>query len=140
MSVPTGDGGGVDRCLPVVVNRHHLKGRWPEGCVYVGRTSKVWNEIRRKQPHVDDGTALGNPFTRWHYPKDALDRYARWLWKQMNAVGSPVLEALGLIYPDSLIVCGCAPKPCHADVVVGAWCFLRYGEVPADLRRKRRAA
>lgn len=119
---------------PVVANRHHFRGRWPEGCVYVGRPSKVWLAIKARQPHVYNGTALGNPFTRREYPKDALERYAKWLWRQMRQPGSPALQALALIYPDSLLVCSCSPKPCHAEVILRAWHYLHHGSVPSTLQ------
>lgn len=97
--------GTCQASAPRVVNRHHYKAL-PAAAVYVGR-----------------GTSLGNPYTR-EVP-DALAKYRRWLWDKIKAGDAAVLEALRSIGPDSLLVCSCWPRPCHADVIRAAWCWMR---------------
>jgi len=95
---------------PTVVNRHHFHGkRLPEPFVYIGR-----------------GSPLGNPFTvAEHGAESALALYRRWLWDRIRASDRRVLEALRRITPRHHLVCSCAPRPCHGDVVVAAWHWLR---------------
>ena len=96
--------------LPEVVNRHwyHKTGLPPEAR-YIGR-----------------GTPLGNPFTAQQYEVDeALDLYRRWLWKKIRGGDEAVLAELRRITPETKLVCSCKPKPCHGDVVVRAWGWIR---------------
>lgn len=94
--------------LPKVINRHHFRGKaWPKPAVYIGR-----------------GTPLGNPFTVAEHGLDALDLYRRWLWDRIKARDRAVLQALRSITARHHLVCSCAPRPCHGDVVVAAWRWL----------------
>lgn len=93
---------------PTVINRHHFKGRpMPRPWVYIGR-----------------GTPLGNPFTVAEHGEQALPRYRRWLWDRIRESDPRVLEALRGLTPRHHLVCSCAPRPCHGDVVVAAWHWL----------------
>jgi len=114
--------------MPTVVNRHRylprdgfgpepakpLTGRerrpaLPDDAIYVGR-----------------GSPLGNPY---RVPRDgthaeALALYRRWLYEKIQSNDAKVMRAFRSIGPESLLVCSCAPKECHADVVLGAWTWL----------------
>lgn len=92
--------------MPLVANRHHHGGRLPRGGIYVGR-----------------GTPLGNPFSKDEYP-DALERFRRWLHQKIKARDPVVCRALRNIDDESVLVCSCAPKPCHAYVIRSAWEYL----------------
>lgn len=93
---------------PTVVNRHWYKTGLPAGATYIGR-----------------GTPLGNPFTVAEYGKDALALYRAWLWEKLKQRDDMVLGAMRAIRPDTPLVCSCKPRPCHGDVVVKAWLWLR---------------
>jgi hypothetical protein len=90
-----------------VLNQHHLKrGRWPAGAVYVGR-----------------GHPLGNPF-RIGSDGDreaVIARYRARLVARLDAGDRVILAAMRALTEDSDLVCSCAPKPCHADVILEVW-------------------
>jgi hypothetical protein len=89
-----------------VVNKRHWRG---EG-VYVGRPS-----------------ALGNPFVIGRDgDRDAvIEKYRRWLWGKIKQRDPAVMQALGQLGEDSVLICWCAPAPCHGDVIVRAVGWLR---------------
>lgn len=93
---------------PTVVNRHWYKTGLPVGAIYIGR-----------------GTPLGNPFTVAEHGIEALALYRAWLWKRIQDRNADVLGAMRAIRPGTLLVCSCKPRPCHGDVVVKAWLWLR---------------
>lgn len=95
-----------DEALPTVVNRHHYA-RFPSEGRYIGR-----------------GTPLGNPFTVQEHD-DALERYKRWIWDKIQRQDASVLAEMKTITPQTLLVCSCKPRPCHGDVVVAAWSWMR---------------
>lgn len=99
---------GVEN-VPEVVNRHwYHKTGLPPGARYIGR-----------------GTPLGNPFMVIEHGMAALPMYRRWLWTKIQGGDPKVMAELRAITPDTKLVCSCAPKPCHGDVVVRAWKWLR---------------
>lgn len=122
-----------------VVNRHHLRNPWPAKAIYVGRPGRLATGILKQQPHVQDGTALGNPFRPQNFsvPDDCLQQYRWWLQCRMNLKrqrgrwvlvpggDAAVLAALRLIETETTIICSCKPKPCHGDVVERAAAWLR---------------
>ena len=97
--------------MPTVVNRHHFKD-----------TSEI------PRPDVGRGTPLGNPYTRQKHGEEALALYRRWLWSRIQERDPKVMRALRAIRADLHLVCSCAPRPCHADVIVRAWEWLRRSE------------
>ena len=93
--------------IPRVLNRHHFESsaKIPKPWVYVGR-----------------GTPLGNPYTVDKYGVErCMTLYRKWLWDKIEQNDPKVLEALAGITPEHGLVCSCAPKPCHADVIIVAW-------------------
>jgi hypothetical protein len=70
---------------------------------------------------------LGNPFRREQHGDDAIRLYKRWLFDRLRGGDAAVMRAMRSIGPESLLICSCAPRPCHADVVLAAWYWL--GEV-----------
>lgn len=94
---------------PEVVNRHwYHKTGLPERSRYIGR-----------------GTPLGNPFTVAEHGMAALDLYRRWLWNKIQGADPSVMAEMRAITPMTKLVCSCAPRPCHGDVVVRAWKWMR---------------
>lgn len=112
-----------------VVNRHHF--------AYVDHLGpppspkkmpkKGKNALPQPWVYVGRGTALGNPY---HFQpgdtrEEILEQYRRWLWQQLKARSWKLLLQLRSITEDTNLVCSCAPKPCHADIVVRAWYWAR---------------
>lgn len=98
--------------MPVVINRHHYRNRrFPQPWCYIGR-----------------GTPLGNPFTLKEHGPQALELYRRWLWDKIRDKDPAVLRALRRITAEHHLVCSCKPRPCHGDVVVRAWQWLKEQE------------
>lgn len=94
---------------PTVVNRHHFKGKaLPKPSRYIGR-----------------GTPLGNPFTVKEHGAEALAMYKRWLWSKMKTDDPEVMRELRSIRANESLVCSCAPRPCHGDVIVAAWEWMQ---------------
>jgi hypothetical protein len=107
-------------------NRHH--GRSPQPSVYIGR-----------------GTPLGNPWpAAGHDAELILGRYRRWLWSKIRPpeLGQPdlrdqaVLSALDALSESHHLVCSCWPRPCHAEVVIAAWRWLRKSSGSSQVPRK----
>ena len=92
---------------PRVINRHHYKSI-STAYVYIGR-----------------GSPLGNPYTLAKHGPSAMGLYERWLWDKIKARDPAVMQALRSITHDHALVCSCSPRPCHGDVVVRAWNWLR---------------
>lgn len=94
---------------PTVINRHHFRGQaLPQPWIYIGR-----------------GTPLGNPYTKAEHGDAALELYRQWLWGKIRAGDRSILAELDRITPQHHLVCSCKPRPCHGDVVVRAWSWLR---------------
>jgi hypothetical protein len=79
--------------------------------------------------YVGRGTPLGNPYTVRDVAGEdrsiVLEMYKRWLWDKIKAGDAAVLNAMRKIRPETHLVCSCAPRPCHADVICKAWAWLR---------------
>lgn len=83
--------------------------------------------------YIGRGSPLGNPY-RYHHIKsryadtipvdDPLGAYRRWLWFEWKVCGlrSPAWREISrlAVLPDGVLICFCAPKPCHGDVVARA--------------------
>ena len=100
--------------MPYVENRKTWNGHWPEGrALYIGRRTRIAQTERQRG--AMNGTALGNH----HYA--GLDRYEEWLRERIEARDASVLAAIDMIRDDTILVCSCAPAPCHGDVVLKVW-------------------
>ena len=95
-----------------VVNKRQWRG---EG-VYVGRPSALGN------PHPIGWCKLCQ---REHDRAGAIQNYRRWLWDKIKQRDAAVMQALGQLGEDSVLICWCAPAPCHGDVIVRAVGWLR---------------
>jgi len=111
--------------MPTVINRHWFA--YVEGVGPPPSPKKMPRKGRPSLPqpwlYVGRGTYLGNPFH--FHPGDSrdelLEQYRRWLWKKLVERDWGVLLQLRSITEDTALVCSCAPKPCHSDVIVRAW-------------------
>lgn len=91
--------------MPKVYNKRHRD--VPSNAVYVGRPTKWGNPYT----HLVDGTTLARfqVATR----DEAIEKYTLWIAKMPHLVE----EAKRLLRGKDL-VCWCAPKACHADVLL----------------------
>ncbi len=89
-----------------VMNRHALNRPWPIGSVYIGR-----------------GTPLGNPFVmgRDGDRAEVIAKYRVWLIAKIHERDTAVMRAMHALNHESILVCSCAPKPCHAEVIKQLW-------------------
>lgn len=89
--------------MPKVWN--HRDTRIPPGAVYVGRPSPFGNPFS----HLPDTTA------QWHVPTrdTAIDAFEAWVYTQPELIERIRRELYG-----KDLVCWCAPKRCHADVLL----------------------
>lgn len=76
----------------------HRKGNYPKDAIYVGRPTKWGNPV-----HLD------NEYDR----EEVLLDYEKWLMKQPELVKAVKEELKG-----HHLVCWCAPKRCHADILL----------------------
>jgi len=104
---------------PKVVNRHHYRNEsgepdhklLPRPWIYIGRG---------KNP-----SPLANPFKVEDHGDTALSLYRTHLWTKIKKRDPKVMRTLAKIQWDTHLVCSCAPRPCHGDVVVTAWDWLQ---------------
>jgi hypothetical protein len=109
-----------------LLDHHYGAGGW----VYVGRANDRYGLER---------SVFANPFSHLagaqaqHVAtrEDAIEAFRQWLWQQLQGGNPPVLTALRAIQPDTVLVCWCAPQPCHAEVIARAAAWLRRKELLA---------
>jgi hypothetical protein len=97
--------------VPTVYNRHYLRQQAiPPPCVYVGRPT-VWGNRHPITPEICD---ICN---KRHGRQEAVDKFR----EDMAAlkVSDPALYH-NMLHPlrGQNLACWCAPKPCHADVLL----------------------
>ena len=112
-----------------VLNLYHLPREQPvppPGTVYIGRASPG-----RGLPQ----SPFANPFylrpgSGDEVRAEVIDRYRKWLWGEIRAGRISVQALLDLRGKD--LLCYCAPKACHGDVVAKAvqWAAQRAGLEP----------
>lgn len=98
-----------------VQNIRHVPTDWKTNpqFVYIGRRG-----------HGLDGP-FGNPFPL-HDERDrdaVLDQYREWLWRQLRS-NRAFATAVAALHGKTL-VCFCAPKACHGDVLAAAANWLQ---------------
>lgn len=84
----------------------------PAGAVYIGRGSKWGNPFTSIQGRNTKASFV--VATR----EEAIEKYREWLKNQIRS-GSITKSDLAELYGKDL-VCFCAPKPCHGDVLEAA--------------------
>lgn len=90
-------------------------GRW----LYVGRANRYAGL---------SASPLANPFKVRDFGGRSgatLPHYRRWLWERIRQGDPAVIEALRAIDETTVLVCWCAPGPCHAELVLAAATWLR---------------
>lgn len=102
------------------LNQQYGMGKW----MYVGR---------RHQGCGLTQSLLANPYSHLAYANaervatrdDAIEAYRQCLWQELRAQNPMILTVLRAIQPDTVLVCWCAPHPCHAEVISRAATWLR---------------
>jgi len=127
---PLSDEMGGTRGLPITRGG---RGVMMDGLVVVNK--KTMPELPERgtiRIYVGWPNALGNPFIigRDGDRAEVIRKYKLWLYPQLARSSEPFgpADAFGRImywwlvggYGRVELVCYCAPKPCHADVIVGA--------------------
>lgn len=107
---------------PKVINRHHYM---PEPGFGPPRPQPTRALPRLPSPrlYIGRGSPLGNPFVVPEHGtiEQVLARYRRMLWDRIRANDFEILTELTTITEAHHLVCSCAPRPCHGDIVVAAW-------------------
>lgn len=87
------------------------------------RTTKVGEYVGRAMPRQRlAGSALGNPFPVPQFSREeALERFQDWLTHQLQS-DTPQRREIERLTElaragDLVLLCWCAPEPCHADVI-----------------------
>jgi hypothetical protein len=119
--------------MPAVVNRHHFKYVEGVGPPPKRKPRKGQNFLPDPWIYVGRGSPLGNPYrpSSASHGQEALDHqgalqlYRRWLFEKIRAGDWRVMLAFRSITEPTSVVCSCHPKPCHADIVVSAWNWMR---------------
>ncbi len=116
-----------------VVNYHHYKvkgdptsrarlnEKFGDDWLYVGRRNRAYGFAHSPlaNPFVSDPSFLGI------VTDDPLGAYRQHLWEKIQDNDPEVMGELAKITPSTGIVCWCAPRPCHADIVARAAAWLR---------------
>ena len=73
--------------------------------------------------YIGHGSPFGNPFfTKDHYDREtAIAKYRPWLARKLIQRDPAVENAFRKLTPASVLLCFCAPKPCHGDVIIEYW-------------------
>lgn len=98
----------------MVLNKHH--GNIPDDAIYIGRGSGWGNEWS----HLPNTTAKYKVATR----EEAVAEFEKDLERRIQSEGINLINALASLHGKKL-VCFCAPKACHGDVLVkkALWAF-----------------
>lgn len=98
----------------------------------------AWKKLKEMYPHAIyvgrrndfyglEASPLANPnwLEREEDRDENIAQYRVWLWGKIKANDRRVIEALESIGPNDELVCYCAPKPCHSEIVAKAAAWLR---------------
>lgn len=85
-----------------------------------------WIYIGRKYADFE-ASPLGNPFKAGDYGGRGatLPYYRKWLWQKIQRGEEKGVKALLSVKKNSVLVCWCAPYPCHGNVVSNAVNWLK---------------
>lgn len=107
-----------------VVNGTGIKKKAGVVRIYVGRQSSMERIRKVVGDDLIDGSVLGNRFVMKTEAdrEKVIEEYRKWLWEQVKARGevwSELMKIGDLVRAGGEIelVCWCAPKACHGDVI-----------------------
>jgi hypothetical protein len=88
-----------------------------------------WTYIGRSNRYAGVAQSpLANPFKDSDFGGQrgaTLPHYRRWLWGRIQSGDTAVIDALRAIDDSTVLVCWCAPGPCHGEVVKAAAAWLQ---------------
>ena len=100
----------------------------------------MWRVENKRSYHgpgiyIGRPSPLGNPYTFPHIKSkfnaipspEPIEAYRLWLWMQLQ-IDSPQHQLIAELAtkPDGVLICWCAPAPCHGDVIVKAIEWYRH--------------
>lgn len=91
------------------------KRAWKKGGEYIGRPSPLGNPYS----HLENTLAAHRCATR----QESIDRYERWLRHELGDLTSEATIAFRALQrrydagEDLVLICWCAPAPCHGNVI-----------------------
>ena len=96
-----------------ILNRNNLR-IWPPGAIYIGRGTPLGNPSSIQEAGSRD-QALADFYV---YLEALIGRVERGTG---DAHDQATYETLRSLREDSELVCSCAPKPCHGDIIKQFW-------------------
>jgi len=86
--------------MPQVLNFYALNKHIPEGAVYIGRGR---------------GSIWGNPFAIGEHGtrEEVIDKYREWAYSEPE-----LIRTARVLLAGKDLVCFCAPKACHGDILI----------------------
>lgn len=120
--------------MDIVVCKHNrIRTVSPPYVFYVGRS-----QLQRHYGTDRCLTALSNPFTLapGGDREEVIASYRRWLWSKVLEHDDEVVNALEVLsvgyqqHGKLRLVCHCAPRPCHADIIKACLEWLMAGDTP----------
>jgi hypothetical protein len=93
----------------------------------LGENFENWVYVGRPNLHYGlPGHPLANPYIESLYGREnCILRFKVWIWNKIKARDEVVMDALKNLSADSVLVCWCAPKPCHAEIIEKAWRYCK---------------
>lgn len=92
--------------------------------------------------YIGRPSVLGNPFIigRDGTREEVIAKYRVWLWTEIKKRGKVYDELMRLLklseQGDVILVCYCAPLPCHGDVIVKAIEWLKAQQRRTNILRQ----
>lgn len=120
-----------------IVNFHHY-GR--DKAKLTAEFGDDWMYVGRQNPQLQlERSPLANPFSSSEPANASLSAnpiadYKRWLWGRIKVRDTAVIQALERIGPETALVCWCAPKPCHAQIIETAAAWWRQHQADNECR------
>lgn len=99
-----------------VLNFYHIGKVIPDGAIYVERANAQYNLAHSK---------FANPFpvTKNCSRQESIDKYRFWLYEQLKIGNITKQDILSL--EGKNLVCYCSPLPCHSNVLINAFNYIR---------------
>jgi hypothetical protein len=94
--------------------------RW----VYIGRAMP--NYLLKRSPLANPvWLGIDTPEER----QRVLDQYRPWFIQQLHEGNMAVIDAFNTLKEDSVLVCWCAPKLCHGEVIREKWLQMKEDDI-----------
>jgi hypothetical protein len=86
-----------------------------------------WTYVGRENKHYGlQESPLANPYCEGSGGREkCIQQFRAYLWWKIQKHDQAIMNALKSLDEDSVLVCWCAPKPCHAEVIAKAWAYCK---------------